>query len=207
MSDSPQLKHWRGDFGDAYTDRNAITETVLADRERAWARILGTMATPPKRILEVGANAGLNLRAIARVSDAELTALEPNDSARARLIADGVVLEERALGGYAGNIAEPDGYFDLVFTCGVMIHIPESELAPACREIYRVTRGHIACLEYFSPTPETIPYRGHDQLLFKRDFGGFWLDLFPDLSLVDYGFFWKRVSGLDDLTWWLFKKS
>ena len=43
--------------------------------------------------------------------------------------------------------------------------------------------------------------------LFKRDFGSFWWDLYPDLKLVDYGFFWKRVAGLDDFTWWLFEKN
>jgi len=43
--------------------------------------------------------------------------------------------------------------------------------------------------------------------LFKRDFGGFWWDVFPELTFVDGGFFWKRATGLDDLTWWLFAKN
>jgi spore coat polysaccharide biosynthesis protein SpsF len=33
------------------------------------------------------------------------------------------------------------------------------------------------------------------------------MDRFPDLQLVDYGFFWKRATGLDDATWWLFRKG
>ena len=55
--------------------------------------------------------------------------------------------------------------------------------------------------------------RGHDRRffgfrfrLFKRDFGGFWLDNFPDLQVVKYGFSWKRLTGLDNLTWWVFEK-
>jgi hypothetical protein len=51
-----------------------------------------------------------------------------------------------------------------------------------------------------------IPYRGHEGLLFKRDFGGMWLDLFPKIDPVANGFFWSRTTGLDDLNWWLFRK-
>jgi hypothetical protein len=54
--------------------------------------------------------------------------------------------------------------------------------------------------------PEMFPYRGHDDRLFKRDFGGYWLDHFSDLWTVAYGFAWKRITGLDNLTWWLFEK-
>ena len=43
-------------------------------------------------------------------------------------------------------------------------------------------------------------------MLFKRDFGGHWMDLYPDLRLVGNGFFWRRSTGLDNITWWLFEK-
>jgi hypothetical protein len=43
-------------------------------------------------------------------------------------------------------------------------------------------------------------------LLFKRDFGTFYLEQWPELQLVDYGFVWKRVE-FDDLNWWLFEKA
>ncbi len=44
-------------------------------------------------------------------------------------------------------------------------------------------------------------------MLLKRDLAVFWMSQHPGLSLVDYGFFWKRASGLDNLTWWLFRKG
>ena len=44
-------------------------------------------------------------------------------------------------------------------------------------------------------------------LLFKNDFGSLYLDSFPDLKLVDYGFFWRRTTVMDDITWWLFRKA
>ena len=99
-----------------------------------------------------------------------------------------------------------DGSIDLVFTSGVLIHVAPEFLEVAYREMYRVARRYLLTIEYFSAEPETKTYRGEDGLLFKRDFGSLWLDLFPPLILVDYGFFWKRATGLDNLTWWLFAK-
>jgi hypothetical protein len=52
-----------------------------------------------------------------------------------------------------------------------------------------------------------VRYRDQDEALFKRDFGSYWLDNFSDLRTLGYGFQWKRVTGLDNVNWWLFRKS
>ena len=108
------------------------------------------------------------------------------------------------LGSLTAWRADPQA--DLAFTCGVLIHVHPDDLAQACRELHRVARRHLLCIEYFAQKPEAIPYRGREDLLFKRDFGGFWLDQFPALEVVDVGFLWKRTTGWDDATWWLFRK-
>ena len=167
-----------------------------------WRRILANVEHPLSA-LEVGANVGANLKALRRIIGRHLYAVEPNQYAREILEKDGF----HATGGEASKIAYPDKFVDLAFTCGVLIHIPPDGLLPAMKEIYRCTDRYIACIEYFSVKPETIKYRGQDGLLFKRDFGAMWLDHFPDLILKDYGFFWKRATGLDDLTWQLFEKK
>ncbi len=74
-------------------------------------------------------------------------------------------------------------------------------------ELHRVSNRYIGCIEYFSASSEEKIYRGHAGKLFKRDFGSFWWDLCPDPKLVNYGFFWKRIAGLDDFTWWLCEKN
>jgi spore coat polysaccharide biosynthesis protein SpsF len=205
---TPQVGLWQGEFGDAYIDRNAADPARLAALARFWAGVLaGTEGAPPASILEVGANIGLNLRALSRVCTAELHALEPNARARRTLAAEGVVPQERILAGVASSIGLPDGAVDLAFTSGVLIHIHPRDLLASCREVHRVARRYVACVEYFSDREEEVPYRGAREALFKRDFGGFWLDNFPDLRLVDYGFAWKRVTGLDNPTWWLFEKA
>jgi pseudaminic acid biosynthesis-associated methylase len=204
---SPQLEFWRGAFGDDYIERNPLNEATVRARVAMWMRILKPLeGRPLDSILEVGANIGVNLAALRQLTAARLYALEPNEKARAQLVAGGLVPAANALGGSADMIALDDGAVDLAFTSGVLIHIAPENLAAACREMHRVARRYIACVEYFSTAPEEIVYRGHAGRLFKRDFGGFWLDQFPDLRPLDYGFFWRRTTGLDDLTWWLFEK-
>lgn len=199
---------WRGDFGKTYVDRNEVSEQRFAERSAMWQRVLEKVPTPDlTSLVEVGANIGLNLRALGKLTGARMVALEPNPTARERLRADGVVADSDILDGDATAIPLADGAVDLAFTCGVLIHVPPDELAAAYREMHRVSRRYVLSIEYFSPRPEALPYRGHQGLLFKRDFGGLWLDSFDDLELVDYGFFWKRVSGQDDVTWWLFRKK
>lgn len=208
MTETQQLDAWRGDFGDSYTQRNAAADDALRTRTRMWARILAPLTgEPPTSILEVGANLGLNIRALQRLTDASLAAVEPNPSARERLIGDKVLAEESVYDAVAGKLPFPDRQFDLVFTSGVLIHIAPDDLGKACDEIHRVAAKYVMCCEYFSDKEEEISYRGQAGLLFKRDFGSFWMDRHPDLSLADYGFFWKRATGLDNLTWWLFRKG
>ena len=209
MSDkTSQVEFWRGEFGDSYTDRNAPTEAQLSARTAMWTEILACMAdAPPASILEVGANLGINLRTLSGLTGATLMAIEPNAYAREMLVTDGVVTADKAHDGVADAIHLPDGAVDMAFTSGVLIHIHPDSLLSSCREIHRVARRYIVCIEYFAQNPEEVAYRGHSSVLFKRDFGGFWLDHFSDLKVLGYGFVWKRVTGLDDLTWWVFEKE
>jgi len=204
---TPQVEFWRSVFGDAYSDRNTACAEQLRSRVALWSQILAhTIVAPPASILEVGANLGINLQALRALTHARFFAVEPNDRAREMLVRDHVVAVADVRGGTAASIDFPDGVAELAFTSGVLIHIHPDHLLASMKEIHRCAARWIACIEYFSDRAEMIPYRGHDDRLFKRDFGGFWLDSFPNLQVVAYGFAWKRVTGLDNLTWWLFEK-
>ena len=58
---------------------------------------------------------------------------------------------------------------------------------------------------YYNAQPVAIPYRGHRDRLFKRDWAGELLDRFPRLQLLDYGFIYHRALQFpgDDITWFL----
>tara|TARA_Y100001934_G_scaffold180719_1_gene213762 strand:- start:1000 stop:1629 length:630 start_codon:yes stop_codon:yes gene_type:complete len=209
MSDkNKQIDAWRGDFGDSYTDRNTADPERLANVTRAFQEIFGHIeGAPPASILEVGANLGGNIRALKTFTDAKLYAVEPNGKARSIIVDEGVLPPDQVADATAGDLPFDDGQIDLVFTSGVLIHIPHEDVERAYNEMHRVARRYVLSIEYFSPTLVTIPYRGETDLLFKRDFGGQWLDMFDDLEHVANGFFWKRTTGLDDVTWWLFRKT
>ncbi len=194
---SEQEAAWRGDFGNDYNERNS--DPLFHARVNLWSKILKDIQ--PKSIVEIGAGQGANLLAIKELTDSPLLAIEPNEMARLNISKEIVVRD-----GFADSIPLKENFAELIFTCGVLIHIHPDELGKVCDEIYRVSSKYIVCIEYFSAEPESKPYRGHNDLLFKRDFGSYWLDRFPNLAVIDYGFSWKRSTGLDNLTYWLFSK-
>lgn len=203
-----QEQLWRNDFGDAYVDRNVVSDAHLANLTRNWTRVLeATQGRPAKTIFEGGANIGLNLRALRRLTDARFIALEPNAKARQRLLDDKIVEPGDVMDGLLSKIDLPDASVDLSFTSGVLIHVPPKDLLASIGELVRVSRRYVVCIEYFSDKPEEIPYRGQTEALFKRDFGSFYLENFPQLRVLDYGFAWKAMTGLDNLTWQLFEKD
>ena len=188
---------WKSNFGSDYTNRN--NGQNVGSRLAVWKSILPRGI---KSILEVGANVGANLEAISQISDANLFACEPNDHARQHLTGlCSIVLKDTA-----DSIGLPDKYADLVFTSGVLIHVPPNRLEASMREIHRVSSKYIICGEYFAPSEEMIPYRGHMNALWRRDYGSLYMGLFPNLKCIDVKFAWKRTTGLDNVTFWIFEK-
>ena len=122
--------------------------------------------------------------------------------ARANPALEGVGIREGD--GFALPFA--DASIDLVFTSGVLIHVAPEDLERVVREIARVARHYILCIEYFSHEPVQVTYRGKEGYLFKRDFGRYYLETFPNLRVVDYGFLWQPLDSSDNSNWWLFAK-
>jgi len=202
-----QLTAWTGQFGSEYLDRNSdVSSNDLNPRTEALRPVLAACRQPPASILEVGANIGRNLLAMARLSDAELNAAEPFQQAHARM-KDllGFRLKRGELA-TAQDLPFSDSSIDFVFTSGVLIHISPDDLDRATNEIVRVSRRYIWCNEYFSKYPVKLTYRGGQDLLFKQDFGSHYLSGFPQLIPVAQGFMWSKTTPFDDTTWWLFEK-
>ncbi len=206
------LSQWRGDFGARYMERNRVTEESAGQAAVAFGRIVDAAGIRDgvSSVLEVGANVGINLHGLRGELGAgvELTALEPNPTAAGTLRDDRELALARVIEGRADAIDAPDDAFDLVFTNGVLIHIPPASLAAAMREICRVARRFVLCSEYFSHEPVEVSYHGRDGMLWKRDFGAEYLEVCPDLRTLAYGFLWQRELPLfDDLNWWVFEKQ
>lgn len=203
-----QLMKWRGDFGDEYVDRNKYADWKMGPGVEAFRLILGK--TNIESVLEVGSNIGLNLIFINTLfhGKVKLYAVEPNQKAFGILTSDKRISLKKAWNCDVFQLPPADSSIDLVFTAGVLIHIASDDLARATDEIFRVAKKYILCIEYFSHTPVEVPYRDQMGLLFKRDFGAFYLDRYPKLKCVGYGFLWQREFPLfDNLHWWLFEKG
>ena len=202
----PSLEQWTGAFGDAYVDRNAFSPAKLKPGMAAFERMLPGRGA--RSILEVGSNVGLNLRYVRALRPtAKLFAVEPNAKAFAQLTREPSLALAGAWQASAQALPLADDSVDLAFTCGVLIHVPPDELGRATDEIVRVSRRYVLCAEYFSHTPTEAPYRGQSGLLFKRDFGAWYADRFPQLRCTNYGFLWQReLPAFDNIHWWLFKK-
>lgn len=203
-----QLKLWQGEFGDDYTTRNLITDEQLQARKQMWAGILNHLFTYSgvESILEIGAGVGINIQAIDEVCSVlekkpKLWAIEANEKAK-YILADqnlAYVFESVDLEDIKSN------YFDLAFTSGVLIHIHPDDLLKTMTGIYRASNKYVLCCEYFSPECKEIKYRGQEAALWSNDFGKLYLENFP-LQCIGYGFLWKSMTKLDNLTWHLFRK-
>jgi pseudaminic acid biosynthesis-associated methylase len=208
MNKSDQFSAWTGEFGHDYLARNGVVHPDdIRIRAGCLSAVLKSIDTPPTSILEVGCNVGLNLHALAQISEAALHGVEPFVEAFEKLnSADGPKLASSHCNDGA-HLPYDDASIDLVFTSGVLIHVHPDDLFDVMDEVHRVSKRYILCNEYFGKKPEELLYRGKAGLLFKRDFGGAYLDRYQDLKPVAQGFFWQRVTPYDDTTWWLFEKQ
>lgn len=200
-SDSKRLEAlWGGEFGDAYVERN---RAAGEGRGPFWQAILAR--TGARSVLEVGCNVGANLRWVAEQIGADNTwGIDVNEKALDEVRR---ALSIQAIRTTARTLPFPDDNFDLVFTMGVLIHQAPESLPEVMTEIVRTSRRWVLCGEYFAAQPMEVPYRGQPGALFKRDFGGDYLRLFPQLAQVDTGFLARgEGSTWDDITWWLFEK-
>lgn len=196
-----QLETWSGDFGKAYTDRNVVDYHTRID---AYSEILSGL--PVHRVLEVGCNRGHNLLAVGEVlgEQCELIGVEPNPYARELARASSPKLG--VLFGQASDLPLKDGYVDLAFTSGVLSHVALENLPAAMREICRVSNRYVLALEIYAEDETIVPYRGHDDLLWKRDFLKIYQDSCPELKLVSTGYIGPE-QGYDRAHWWLMEKN
>lgn len=190
---------WAGEFGEAYIERNRII-----DERRAafWTRLLGTYGI--RSVLEVGCGQGGNLRPIGAVIDPHhVWGIDVNASALAiaREHAPGV----NAVTGAARQLPFRDGFVDLAFTVGVLIHQPDTTLPLVIAEIVRCSRDYVLWAEYHAPQTEEVPYHGVAGSLFRRDYAAIYRELFPELVVREEGYL-SPDDGFDRLTWQLLEK-
>jgi pseudaminic acid biosynthesis-associated methylase len=167
---------WRGAFGRDYTSRNPCTPE---EAEALYVKKYGVTRTDmnnefvgdlPRdiRILEVGCNVGVQLVLLNKMGFKHLYGIDVQLIKRADCFAFKLAP--------AQSIPFKDNYFDLVFTSGLLIHIPEIDKPQVVSEICRVTKRYVWGFEYDSPTRRMISYQGQDDLLWADDYVAWFRD-------------------------------
>jgi len=200
-----QEEFWAGEFGNKYITRNE-SDYLLASNLNFFSMALNH-ADKINSCIEFGANIGMNLQAIKLLyPDINLRGVEINSNAAEQLAK---IIGQKNV--FSGSILDYriEQTYDLVLTKGVLIHLNPKILVDVYRNLYKASQKYILVCEYYNPVPISISYRGHKDRLFKSDFAGELLDMYSDLTLVDYGFSYHRDSSFpqDDISWFLLCKT
>jgi pseudaminic acid biosynthesis-associated methylase len=199
-----QEAFWAGDFGTEYIKRNQ-GDALLASNLDFFAKALHA-ARGVESCIEFGANIGMNLKALKLLHpEQEQHGIEINADAARELA---LIIPPTQV--HYSSILDfnPQRTWDLALIKGVLIHINPDELPQVYDKLVAACEKYLLVAEYYNPTPVAIPYRGHTDRLFKRDFAGEIMDRHPQMELIDYGFAYRRDPNFpqDDITWFLMGK-
>ena len=200
-----QENFWAGSFGDNYISRNKSNE-LLASNLDFFSKALKT-TDKISECIEFGANIGMNLKALKLLyPEMEQYGIEINSKA-SEILLDTIPKENI----FNESILDflPNRKWDLVLIKGVLIHLNPDYLKHVYQTLIDSTLRYLLICEYYNPTPIKISYRGNEDKLYKRDFAGEILDIFPETELVDYGFTYYKDPSFpqDDINWFLIKKK
>jgi pseudaminic acid biosynthesis-associated methylase len=199
-----QEEFWSGDFGDNYANRNS-SEQIIAGNLNLFSQIISHTSNV-ESILEFGANIGMNLLSLKQLlPNANYTAVEINKSS-CKVLSKYSWINVKNESALDINLQEK---YSFVLTKGLLIHINPDALNDFYKTIYDASSKYICLVEYYNPVPVELSYRGFSNKLFKRDFAGEMLKMFPDLKLLKYGFSYHLDNNFpqDDLNWFLMEKQ
>jgi len=201
-------ERWKGKLGDEYLIRNYKGNICRAS---FWGSIKEKYSL--KKILEVGCGDGHNLqflqkrlilgKTLADVSWKEIDSYGIDVNKEAIYNAYNLDCMNVCYGS-AMDIPFKDSYFDLVFTAGLLIHIPPDGILKAMQEIVRCSRRYVLCIEYWAEKEKERLFRGKLGITWERPYDRLYLDSF-NLRLLEQGFLTKD-NGFNDLSYFMFEK-
>ena len=195
MTETEQLTIWKSQFGQDWTDRNKVDPM---SRVEPFKAMLSNIEI--RNILEVGCGAGHNLIALSKAGTYDLHGIDPLQYAVDMATSAGLEVSISD----CFKIPYPSKAFDLVFTCGVLMHISPEDIDAAVDEMARVSRRYILAIEYLAHKEEMILYRSISNLLWKRDYGKVFSK--HGLQKIKH-WYWPQGSAFAGCAWWIYQKS
>lgn len=163
---SEQLQRWQGEMGERYS----IMEKKLPDttRARVASEIIHGIVQPLS-VLEVGSSTGeQSLLLYDTWRNTKFVCLDPSR--------DAVQIGQKRfpqfifIRGYALDLPFADNSFDLVFTAGVLMHIPKEEIQQSIEQLFRVARKYVVMEEYTDDVESATGFYGYPAMLFLREY-------------------------------------
>ena len=201
-------KAWAGEHGKEYVERCQVTPESRVDIFKKLLSNIKKDLDLGLFVLEVGCNKGHNLDAIYQATFDEafytnVKGVEINKTLCNR---------HNIINGSAYDLPWTKDVFELVFTSGVLIHIPPGRLHEAMDEMRRVSSKFVMMIEYPSDKEVGTKYGedfGNQEGVWSRPYGSIYQEHFPNDELVKTG----SISDLGDDGWgfskcdyWIFKK-
>jgi spore coat polysaccharide biosynthesis protein SpsF len=139
------------------------------------------------------------------VSNIELSGIDVNEQAikMSRKILPEVKYYQQSFFDFEVDYAR-----DFILTAGSLMYVISEMLNKFYNILYKSSSKYILINEYYNTSPVSIKRRDQEDFIWKRDFAGEMMDLYPDLKLVAYDFVYHRDNNfpLDDITWFLLQK-
>ena len=194
-----QETQWAGEFGNEYVARNRVE---WEKRAPFWQRVIDI--TSAAEFLEVGVNAGWNLRAIRSVSDEiAMTGIDVNHAALLEAAGAGFDVEAASANELLSVFG--DNCSELVFTAGVLIHIPPEEIHEVMRQIAIASKQFVVAIEYPADREEEVNYRGNADMLWRRPYGDMYQAL--GFDLIESGELGEADGFGDGCKFWILEKA
>ncbi|MCA9813404.1 MAG: class I SAM-dependent methyltransferase [Nitrosarchaeum sp.] len=144
-----------------YTEDNKGTE----QKQLSDFIFYNSISLGAKKICEAGCNVGNNLSSFTQ--DYDVCGIDMNEQALAS--AQNRYPEFRFKQENLKKISFADDSFDVVFTRGVLIHIPDEDLDDVLSELLRISKKWVFNLEYFGEDGKMIEWKRGDNLLWYRN--------------------------------------
>ncbi|KKK76627.1 hypothetical protein LCGC14_2861720, partial [marine sediment metagenome] len=197
-------------LGDDYVKRNF---DKLYLRAKFWGEI--KRKYKPKKILEIGCGDGRNLQFLmteyfGKGLNGSVDSIGPygiDVNKRSIKLAQDIRLGVafNVIYGSATDIPFKDNFFDLVFTAGLLIHIPPKDIKKAMEEIIRVSNKYVLAIEYYANEERERPFLGKLGITWERPYKNMYV-IDEGLKLLEEGFL-TREDGFNDLHYQVFEKE
>lgn len=157
--------------------------------------------TGAKSVLEVGCGPGNNL---VHLRDAGIRETHGVDISGPMLSAIPMPIGRTQAS--AARLPFTDGAFEMVMTCGLLLHVPAEALPQVQDELVRCARAYILICEYEDAREREIPWRGYRDVLWARPQSFLLWQRHPELQPIMRGELTPQ-QGFDQMTYALFVKS